>query len=149
MKFCAMSLLIALFASAAAFAGPVEPAKPEVAQPTTVPVAWVQPAGVQQIAGCFDTQGFHYARPVDMKTFPAGPIYTVANGRLISVEYVFAQSDFAKSSVFLNKKFLYLGHEVPIQHVDVMFMPDLFPVPVFTMHFYLVTHQEDRAIKCP
>lgn len=147
MKFWTMILVIVLSASAA-LAGSAKPTSTSATQPT-LPIAWVQPPGVQQVAGCFDTQGTHFAKPADMKSFPAGPIYTVANGQLISVEYVFAQSDFAKASSFMNQTFTYNGHEVPIQHADVMFLPDLFPVPVFAMHFYVVTHSQDRAIKCP
>jgi hypothetical protein len=119
-------------------------------QPSNIPVAWVPPPGSVQITGCFATQGDHWANPADLAASPWGPIYTVQNGRLISIEYAFAQSDFVQNKAASDLKFVYHGRELPIQHVDVdPLPPDIFGVPAFAMHFYLVTHAEDRAITCP
>lgn len=74
-------------------------------QPSNLPVAWVPPPGSVQITECIATQGEHWANPADLAASPWGPIYTVQNGRLISIEYVFAQRDFAQNKAASDLKF--------------------------------------------
>lgn len=117
-------------------------------QPSTIPVVWVAPPGVIKLSECVPYMGEHWANPANM---PLGPIYTVDNGRLISIEYMFSHADLAAGKSWWDLKFLYWGRELAIQHADVAFLPqghDGYEVPHFDMHFYLVTHEEDRAITC-
>ncbi len=117
-------------------------------QPTTIPVAWVPPPGVVQISPCVPTMGEHWADPA---TMPMGPIYTVDRGRLMSIEYMPAQADFAEGRSWNDLAFTYWGQPLTIQHADVDFLAhghEGYEVPHYDMHFYLVNHGEDRAITC-
>ncbi|MCI0415511.1 hypothetical protein L0222_22280 [bacterium] len=113
-----------------------------------LPLAWVEPKGVVKITECFPHQGEHFAKLKDLEQFPVGPIYTVYNGQLTSIEYVFAKEDLEKQSSWKNLKFIYHGREVPIQHMDVDYLPDIFPVETYAIHFYVITHGAERSIEC-
>ena len=114
----------------------------------TLPVAWVEPKGVVKITDCFPHMGEHYAKLKDMEEFPVGPIYTVHKGQLTSIEYVFAKDDFEKEESWKNLKFIYHGREIPINHIDVDYLPDTFPIETYAIHFFVVTHAADQAIEC-
>ena len=125
-----------------------QPALASLQQPSTIPVAWMPPPGVDQISPCVPTMGEHWANPADM---PMGPIYTVHNGHLISIEYMPAQADFAEGKSWNDLTFRYWGQPLPIEHADMDFLPhghEGYEVPHYDMHFYLVGHPEDRAITC-
>ena len=109
-------------------------------QPTTIPIAWMPPPGVVRISECVPTMGEHWADPA---TMPMGPIYTVDKGRLISIEYMPAQADFAEGKSWNDLTFLYWGQPLPIQHADIDFLPhghEGYEVPHYDMHFYVVGH---------
>ena len=142
--------LLGLLAAGLALGGIIaaRPALASFAQPTTTPIAWVAPPGVVQISPCVPQMGEHWARLEDM---PTGPIYTVYQGNLISIEYMPTQADFAAGKSWHELMFLYHGQQLPIQHADFGFMPhghEGFEVPHYDMHFYVVGHPEDRAITC-
>jgi hypothetical protein len=114
----------------------------------TLPIAWIPPPAVVQISPCVPHMGEHWANPTDL---PTGPIYTVHNGRLISIEYMLTQADFAAGKSWSDLTFRYWGQELPIDHADIDFLPmghDGFAVPHYDLHFYVVPHAEDRAITC-
>ena len=124
------------------------PALASLQQPTAIPVAWMPPPGVVQISPCVPTMGEHWADPA---TMPMGPIYTVDRGRLISIEYMPAQADFAEGKSWNDLTFTYWGQPLPIRHADVDFLPaghEGYEVPHYDMHFHVVSHAEDRAITC-
>ena len=144
-----LAAIAALFVSA--FAAPAV-AAPTEAQGTDevrpLPVMWNPPPGVVQLTPCVPNMGEHWANPVNM---PLGPIYTVDRGRLISIEYMPSQADFAAGRSWTDLKFLYWGSPLTIQHADIEFQPqghEGYEIPHYDMHFHLVTHTDDRAITC-
>ena len=113
-----------------------------------LPIAWVPPPAVVQISPCVPTMGEHWANPADL---PTGPIYTVHNGRLISVEYMLTQADLAAGQDWTDRTFRYWDQPLPIDHADIEFLPaghEGFAVPHYDMHFHVVPHAVDRAITC-
>jgi hypothetical protein len=124
------------------------PALASLQRPSTTPIAWLAPEGVVQISACVPTMGEHWARLEDM---PTGPIYTVYHGRLMSIEYMPAQDDFAAGKSWHELYFTYWGQQLPIQHADFQFLPhghEGFEVPHYDMHFFVVTPDEVRQITC-
>jgi hypothetical protein len=124
------------------------PALASLQQPSTTPIAWVAPEGVVQLSPCVPTMGEHWANPAHL---PMGPIYTVHNGRLISIEYMPAQADFAAGKSWNDLTFRYWGQQLPIEHADMDYLPaghEGYEVPHYDMHFYVVGHPEDREIAC-
>lgn len=125
-----------------------QPAWATLQQPATMPVIWMAPEGVVRISPCVPAMGEHWANPADL---PVGPIYTVYQGRLIAVEYMLSQADFAAGKNWDDLTFRYWGQQLPIEHADVDFQPhghEGYEVPHYDLHFYLVTHPEDREITC-
>lgn len=117
-------------------------------QPSTTPIAWVAPPGVVKVSECVPAMGEHWANPKDL---PLGPIYTVYNSRLISIEYMPAQADFVDGKSWNDLTFRYWGQQLAIEHADIDFLPhghEGYEVPHYDMHFYVVGHPEDREITC-
>jgi hypothetical protein len=117
-------------------------------QNTPPTITWTPPPGVVQISPCVPFMGEHWARPEDL---PLGPIYTVYRGRLISIEYMIAQADFAIGKDWLDLTFRYHGEPLPIEHANIEFLPqghEGYEVPHYDLHFHVVTHAEERAIAC-
>jgi hypothetical protein len=117
-------------------------------RPSNIPITWVAPEGVIRVSACVPLMGEHWANPADL---PLGPIYTVHNGRLTSVEYMIAQADFLAGRSWDDLKTLYWGREVPIQNVNIGFVPmghEGYEVPHYDLHFYTITDPEVRAITC-
>ena len=117
-------------------------------QPSNIPITWVAPDGAIKVSECVPYMGEHWANPANL---PLGPIYTVHNGRLTSVEYMIAQADFAAGRSWGDLKTLYWGREVPIQNVNIAFLPtghDGYEVPHYDLHFFTITDDEVRAITC-
>jgi hypothetical protein len=141
-----VGLLAIGIAAGAALTG--SPVVASLRQPTTTPVAWVAPEGVVQITPCVPLMGEHWANPADL---PMGPIFTVYEGRLMSIEYMPTQADLMDGKSWNDLTFRYLGQQLPIDHVDVDFQPrghEGLEVPHYDMHFFLVRHVEDREITC-
>lgn len=142
-------LIVALAVGLAAGALPAtHPAWAGLAQPSTTPIAWVAPEGVVPISPCVPTMGEHWANPADL---PTGPIYTVHQGRLIAIEYMLTQADFAAGKSWHDLTFRYWGQPLPIEHADIDFLPqghEGFEVPHYDLHFYVIGHEEDRQITC-
>ena len=130
------------------FAVASQPVRATATNVAASPLAWVPPPGVVQISPCVPTMGEHWANPDDL---PMGPIYTVDQGQLISIEYMPGQDDFAAGRSWNDLTFRYNGQPLAIEHADVDFQPhghEGYEVPHYDMHFYLVSHAEDRAITC-
>jgi hypothetical protein len=135
-------------ALALALAVGAEPVRATLDKPSTTPVAWMAPPGVVKVSECVPTMGEHWAKPEDL---PMGPIYTVHRGRLISIEYMPAQADFMAGKSWEDLTFQYWGQQLAIEHANIDFQPhghEGFEVPHYDMHFYLVTHGEEREISC-
>ena len=126
----------------------IAPARATQSQPKTTSIAWTPPAGVVQISECVPTMGEHWANPADL---PMGPIYTVHEGRLISIEYMPSQADFMMGKSWQDLIFKYHGQPLEIEHANIDFQPrghEGYEVPHYDMHFYVVTHAEEQAITC-
>lgn len=124
------------------------PASATLEEPTTVPIAWMPPPGVVQVSPCVPLMGEHWARLQDM---PTGPIFTVYQGRLMSIEYMPSQADFAAGKSWHELMFTYWGQQLPIQHADFGFQPnghEGFEVPHFDFHFFVVSPEEVQQITC-
>ncbi|MBI3968943.1 MAG: hypothetical protein HY329_25165 [Chloroflexi bacterium] len=115
---------------------------------TTSWIPWTPPAGVIRVSGCVPNMGEHWANPAQL---PMGPIYTVDNGRLISIEYMPSQEFFRSGQSVLDLPFTYHGTQLPINHANVEFQPrghEGYEVPHYDMHFHVVSFAEERAITC-
>lgn len=124
------------------------PAQASLQQPTTTPIAWMPPPGVVQVTPCIPEMGEHWARPEDL---PTGPIYTVYQGRLMSIEYMPAQAEFVDGKSWHELSFRYWGQPLPIQHADFGFQPhghEGFEVPHYDMHYFVISPDEVREITC-
>ena len=124
------------------------PVRAMATKAAAAPVAWVPPPGVVQISPCVPTMGEHWANPDDL---PMGPIFTVDKGQLISIEYMPGQNHFAAGRSWNDLTFRYNGEPLAIDHADIDFQAHVhegYEVPHCDMHFYLVSHREDRAITC-
>src|SRR4028118_1664330 len=69
-------------------------AMPALAQNTrdSLPGADTVPEGVIQLSPVVPAMGEHWANPADM---PLGPIYCVHEGKIVCLEFMIAQEDFA------------------------------------------------------
>ena len=102
------------------------------------------PPGTVRISGVVPGMGEHWANPRDL---PLGPIYGVYGGKIVFLEYMISQADFARG---VDHREL-LGNKglPPIDHIDLEFQPqghDGYPIPHFDIHAYMVSHEEHGAI---
>ena len=91
--------------------------------------------------------GEHWANPV-AGDLPTGPIYGVYKGKLIFLEYMIAQEDFAAGESWPNLS----GMEglPPVDHVSIGFEPqghEGFEVPHYDIHMYFLSPEEIAAIQ--
>lgn len=104
------------------------------------------PAGFGKVSGCIPFMGFHYAKKA---TMPLGPILGYdEKGKLIFLEYMIAQKDFAAGKSWTNLPGL-AGKSV--HHIDIDFLAkghEGFEEPHYDVHFYFVSHEEHMKI-CP
>ncbi|MCI0445989.1 hypothetical protein L0152_22590 [bacterium] len=115
---------------------------------SALPVKFAPPTGVVQVSECVPGQGVHWAKQSDM---PLGPIYVEANGELIAIEYMISQSDFTSGKSFQNLKFFFASREIPIDHMDIGFLPQGHPgfeAPHYDLHFYMVPHTRHAGFRC-
>ncbi len=97
--------------------------------------------------------GEHWANP---QKLPLGPIYLVYKGKVIGLEYMYAEKDMMDMSIPTPagleqfKALMDLPVGATINHVDVSFMPkghEGFAVPHSDIHLYFITPAEKNAIK--
>lgn len=104
------------------------------------------PEGTVQISPCVPGMGQHWARPQDL---PFGPIYGVMGERLVFVEVMIAQTDFAAGKSWEDVLKPLRGYA--IDHVDIAFEPqghEGYTIPHYDIHAYFVPHAEHLAY-CP
>lgn len=104
------------------------------------------PEGTVQISPCVPGMGQHRARPQDL---PFGPIYGVMGERLVFVEVMIAQTDFAAGKSWKDVLKPLRGYA--IDHVDIEFEPqghEGYTIPHYDIHAYFVPHAEHLAY-CP
>ncbi len=91
--------------------------------------------------------GEHWANPVDM---PTGPIYGVYEGKLVFIEYMISQQDFADGSSFENLEGMKGLPSPAIVQSDIGFVPNGHPgfeIPHYDLHFYFISDEEQQQIK--
>jgi hypothetical protein len=131
-----MRQLPTIFFGVAALTAPALAADPLEGLPTVDQL----PEGVVQVSPLVLAMGEHWANPKDL---PLGPIYCVIEGKVVCVEYMIGQGDFAAGASFEGMKFpLRDGAKLPpIEHTDVTFLPDGhegYEIPHYDFHTYFV-----------
>lgn len=126
----------------------VAPAVASEARADPERIEWKPPPDVVKFSGCVPYMGEHWARQED---WPLGPIYTVDQGRLVSIEYMPAQEALENGQSWDNLTFRYQGTPPAIDHANIDLMPhghEGYDVPHYDMHFYVVSRDEERSITC-
>lgn len=91
--------------------------------------------------------GEHWANPKDL---PAGPIYGVYKGKLVFLEYMIAQEDFAKGLSKTNLEGMKGLPSPSVVQTDIDFEPQGHPgytIPHFDIHSYFISDEEQQKIK--
>lgn len=90
--------------------------------------------------------GEHWANP---KQMPNGPIYGVYNGKLVFLEYMFAQNDFVKGVNHTNLDGMKGLPSPSVVQSDVEFQPHGHPgfdIPHYDLHHYFISDEEQHKI---
>ncbi|RFU61125.1 hypothetical protein [Peribacillus glennii] len=93
--------------------------------------------------------GQHWGSPAEL---PLGPIYGVEKGKLVFIEQMISQEDFANGKNYVNIPGMKGLPSPAIVHSDVEFVPHGHPgfeVPHFDIHHYFVTHKEHLKFSMP
>ncbi|GBD40247.1 hypothetical protein HRbin38_00102 [bacterium HR38] len=104
------------------------------------------PEGTVQLTPCVPGMGEHWAKPSDL---PFGPIYGVMGEKVVFVEIMVSQADFAAGKSWTEVLRPLKGHG--IDHVDIEFLPkghEGYEVPHYDIHAYFVSHT-DHTKYCP
>lgn len=110
-----------------------------------LPDATGVPDGVVQVSPTVPAMGEHWANPADL---PLGPIYCVHKGKIVCLEFMIAQEDFAagKSWPTLTG----MDGLPPVDHVSIAFEPrghEGFTVPHYDIHMYFLSPEEVAKIQ--
>jgi hypothetical protein len=132
-------LVLALAVSAAA--GNALAADPHDALPSVDTL----PKDVTQESPIIPAMGAHW---VNHANWPLGPIYCVYKGKIVCLEFMMSQADFAagKSWPALAGK----DGLPPVNHVSVGFEPNGHPgftIPHYDIHMYFISPEEVAKIK--
>ncbi len=104
------------------------------------------PEGTVPVGSCVPGMGEHWAQPQNL---PFGPIYGVMKEKVVFVEIMVSQADFAAGKSWTEALKPLTGHAV--DHVDLEFLPkghEGYEVPHYDIHAYFVSHQEHLG-NCP
>jgi hypothetical protein len=110
-----------------------------------LPSASILPKGTVKVSGVVPGMGEHWANPKDL---PLGPIYCVYKGKVVCLEYMISQADFAAGKSW--PELTGLKNLPPINHVNMGFEPkghEGYEVPHYDMHIYFVSPQALKTIK--
>jgi hypothetical protein len=91
--------------------------------------------------------GEHWANPAEL---PLGPIYGVYKGKLVFLEYMVAQEDFAKGKNYVNIAGMKGLPSPSVVQTDIEYQAHGHPgfeIPHFDIHAYFITDEEQQAIK--
>ena len=120
---------------------------PAMAQNTRDSLPGVEslPEGTVQLGPLVPKMGEHWAIEADR---PFGPIYCVHEGKVVCIEYMIDQADFAAGKSWSDLA----GMEglPPVDHVDITYMPEGHPgheVPHYDVHMYFLPPEEIDAIQ--
>lgn len=108
----------------------------------------VLPEGTIQLdPNVVPAMGEHWANPADM---PTGPIYGVYEGKLVFIEYMISQQDFADGVSFENLEGMKGLPSPTIVQSDIEFVPNGHPgfeIPHYDLHFYFISNEDQQQIK--
>lgn len=140
MKLRILAILAAIAAPAVAWAH--DGASMETAN---LPAVEGLPESAIQLSGAIPAMGAHYANPADM---PVGPIYCVHDGKVVCLEYMLTQADFAAGKSWTNLQAM--PGLPPVNHVNIEFEPnghEGFEVPHYDIHMYFISPDERMKIE--
>ena len=110
-----------------------------------LPSASILPKGAVKVSGVVPGMGEHWANPKDL---PLGPIYCVYKGKVVCLEYMISQADFAAGKSW--PELTGLKNLPPINHVNMGFEPkghEGYEVPHYDMHIYFASPEAMKSIK--
>jgi len=99
-----------------------------------------------QISPVVPKMGEHWANPKDL---PLGPIYCVHEGKIVCLEFMISQEDFAAGKSWLTLASMVQGLPT-LNHLSIGFEPnghEGFTVPHYDLHMFFITPEEVEAIK--
>jgi hypothetical protein len=110
-----------------------------------LPDATMLPANVVQISPLVPTMGEHWADPA---TLPLGPIYCVHNGKIVCLEFMMSQEDYAGGKSWP----VLAGIEglPPVNHLNISFEAhghEGFEVPHYDLHMYFLSPEDVAKIQ--
>ncbi len=122
-------------------------ALPAMAQNTreSLPDASGLPEGTIQLSGVVPQMGEHWGNPADM---PVGPIYCVHEGKIVCLEFMLAQEDFAAGKSWPD--LAGMDGLPPVDHVSIGFEPqghEGYEVPHYDIHLYFLPPEEIAEIQ--
>jgi hypothetical protein len=122
-------------------------AAPALAQDSYASLPGVEtlPEGVIQISGVVPAMGEHWADPT---TLPLGPIYCVHQGKIVCLEFMMAQEEFAAGQSW--PALAGMPGLPAANHTNIGFEPqghEGFEVPHYDIHMYFLTPEEVAQIQ--
>ena len=110
-----------------------------------LPSASILPKGTVKVSGVVPGMGEHWANPKDL---PLGPIYCVYKGKVVCLEFMISQADFAAGKSW--PELSGLKNLPPINHVNMGFEPkghEGYEIPHYDMHIYFASPEAMKSIK--
>ncbi|WDR07227.1 hypothetical protein PSQ90_07320 [Devosia rhodophyticola] len=110
----------------------------------TLPDKSTLPADVVQVSASVPLMGEHWANP---QTLPLGPIYCVHDDKVVCIEYMIAQQDFADGKSWPT--LAGLTNLPSINHVDIGFEPhghEGYEIPHYDLHIFFISPEEKAKI---
>lgn len=103
------------------------------------------PEGVVQLSPVVPKMGEHWGNPKDM---PLGPIYCVHEGKIVCLEFMIAQEDFAAGKSWTTLASAIPGLP-PVNHLSIFFEEkghEGYEVPHYDLHLFFISPEEVEAI---
>ena len=110
-----------------------------------LPEASILPANIVQVSPLVPTMGEHWADPA---TLPLGPIYCVHEGKIVCLEFMMSQEDYASGKSWPT--LAGIDGLPPVNHVSVGFEPhghEGFEIPHYDMHMYFLSPEDVAKIQ--
>lgn len=111
----------------------------------TLPDVGALPENVVQISPVLPAMGEHWANPADL---PLGPIYCVHEGKVVCLEFMISQEDFAAGKSWPT--LAGMPGLPPVDHTSIAFEPhghEGFEVPHYDIHMYFLSPEEIQKIR--
>jgi hypothetical protein len=111
----------------------------------SLPDASILPANVVQISPVVPAMGEHWADPA---TLPLGPIYCVHKGKIVCLEFMMSQEDYASGKSW--PALAGIEGLPPVDHLNIGFEAhghQGFEVPHYDIHMYFLSPEEVAKIQ--